>query len=312
MTFDPSALRQAVTKKSKAPQTRAPGQKRGKKRAREKENIRSGPGETSARGHTPTTQATKTPTGPPRSHPRPRSTPEVVDLEDEIRPMPSFQNQEPDWCPLVSSIVDKYRKDLGFDEGMKALESLTLKALSIARGLSLKGKDESQKTTELEDSSRALEKRIADLEAERFLLLKELEDSKNDAHRAREEAGTAKGEAEGLKLEIERLKVDFEARLAEARGVAIEDFKTSEEFNGLKGEYAMGSYFHAFKEARAFLRSRPDANPEDLKNIPEIADTLELSESEEIVEDQEVDVDGEDAVEEQGSTASGERAEDLD
>ncbi|XP_022850971.1 uncharacterized protein LOC111372796 [Olea europaea var. sylvestris] len=184
MTFDPSALRQAVTKKSKAPQTRAPGQKRGKKRVRDTENIKSGPGETSARGYTPTTQATETPTGPPRSHPRPKSTPEVVDLEDEIRPMPSFQYQEPDWCPLVSSIVDKYRKDLDFDEGMKALESLTLKALSIARGLSLKGKDEAQKTTELEDSSRALEKRIADLEAERFLLLKELEDSKNDAHRA--------------------------------------------------------------------------------------------------------------------------------
>lgn len=44
--------------------------------------------------------------------------------------MPSFQNQEPDLCPLVSSIVDKYRKDLDFDEGMKALESLTLKVSS--------------------------------------------------------------------------------------------------------------------------------------------------------------------------------------
>lgn len=150
------------------------------------------------------------------------------------------------------------------------------------------------------------------MEAERFFLQKELEDSKNDVQRAREEAGTAKGEAEGLKLEIERLKIDFETRLAEARGVVIEDFKMSEEFNGFKGEYAMGSYFHAFKEARAFLRSKPDAKPEDLKSIPEVANVLKLSESEETVEDHEVDVDGEDAVEEQGSTASGERAEDLD
>lgn len=170
-----------------------------------------------------------------------------------------------------------------------------MQALSIARGLSLKGKDEAQKTTELEDVSRAHEKRIADLEAERFLLQKELEDSKNDVQKAREESGATKGKVEGLKLEIERLKIDFETRLAETRRVAIEDFKMSEEFNDLKGEYAMGSYFHAFKEARAFLRSKPDAKPEDLKSIPEVANDLELSESEEIVEDHEVDVDGEDA-----------------
>lgn len=45
--------------------------------------------------------------------------------------MPSFQNQDPDWCPLVSSIVEKYPKDLDFDEGMNALESLTLKVRSL-------------------------------------------------------------------------------------------------------------------------------------------------------------------------------------
>lgn len=117
-----------------------------------------------------------------------------------------------------------------------------MQALSIAQGLSLKGKDEAQKTTELEDTSQAHEKRIADLEAERFLLQRELEDSKNDVQRAREETGAAMGDAEDLKLEIERLKIDFETRLAEARGVTIKDFKMSEEFNWLKGKYAMGSY----------------------------------------------------------------------
>ncbi|XP_022845942.1 uncharacterized protein LOC111368748 [Olea europaea var. sylvestris] len=164
MTFDPSALRQAVNKKSKAPQTRAPGQKRGKKRARDSglENIRSVPGEPFAQGQSPIIQDHETPIAPPRS----RSTPEVVDLEYEVPPVPSFQNRDPDWCPLVSSIVDIYRKDLGFDKGMKALESLTLKTLSIARGLSLKGKDEAQKIAELKDTSRAYEKRIADMEAE--------------------------------------------------------------------------------------------------------------------------------------------------
>ncbi|XP_022870702.1 uncharacterized protein LOC111389946 [Olea europaea var. sylvestris] len=150
------------------------------------------------------------------------------------------------------------------------------------------------------------------MEAEHFLLQRELKDSKNDVQRAWEEVGAAKDEAEDLKLKIERLKINFEIRLAEARGVAIEDFKMSKEFNGLKGEYAMGSYFHAFKEAWTFLRSKPDAKPEDLKSILEVADDLELSESEEIVEDHEVNIDDEDAAEEQGSTASGERAEGLD
>ncbi|XP_022853587.1 uncharacterized protein LOC111375029 [Olea europaea var. sylvestris] len=205
--------------------------------------------------------------------------------------------------------MDKYRKDLGFDEGMKALESLTLKTLSISRGLSLKGKDEAQRTAELESSAQAREKWIVDMEAECYLLQKECDDAKNDLQKAREEAGMAKEEAEELKLEIEHLKKDFEARLTEARGIAVEDFKTPDAFNGLKGEYAN---FHALKEARVFLRSKLDAKPEDLKNIPEVAEDLELSESMETIDDQEVDVDGEDVAKEQGSQASRERAEDID
>lgn len=99
---------------------------------------------------------------------------------------------------------------------------------------------------------------------------------------------------EELKLELEAVKKGFEEKLASACTQAIEEFQTSDEFNRLKGDYAAGSYFHDLKEARAFLRSNPDAKPEHFKTIPEIAQYLELSESEGTFDEEEVDIDGED------------------
>lgn len=52
----------------------------------------------------------------------------------------------------------------------------------------------------------------------------------------------------------------------------------SEECDRIKGKYASGTYLHAFKEAKAFLRAKlPNVRPDDLKSVPSLADKLELS-----------------------------------
>ncbi|XP_022899223.1 uncharacterized protein LOC111412517 [Olea europaea var. sylvestris] len=268
MTFDPSALRQAVNKKSKAPQARAPGPSPG--------IVRTGSQQQDQQG---------TPRGSV-----PRGPVDVVDLEDGSLPPGPANPEGCSRCHSVLSIVDKYRADVDLSNGLRALEAMALKTLGIARGLSLKEKDESSKMADLEGAVSARDLRIADLEEERAQLLREREHMRNDLRSAQGEAGTAKAEAEHFKLELDQLKKDFDEKLASAREEAIEDFKKSDAFNELKGDYAMGSYFHALKEARAFMPLRPDACPEDLKSIPEVADDLHLSESEENAGDEDVDI----------------------
>ncbi|XP_022865385.1 uncharacterized protein LOC111385241 [Olea europaea var. sylvestris] len=307
MTFDPSALRQAVNKKSKAPQARAPGQRRGQKRPRDSRQERqtSGPGESSRpRGPSPGIVRTGSQQQDHQGTPResvPRGPVDVVDLEDGSLPPGPANPEGCSRCHSVLSIVDKYRADVDLSNGLRALEAMALKTLGIARGLSLKEKDESSRMADLEGAVSARDLRIADLEEERAQLLREREHMRNDLRSAQGEAGTAKAEAEHFKLELDQLKKDFDEKLASAREEAIEDFKKSDAFNELKGDYAMGSYFHALKEARAFMRLRPDARPEDLKPIPEVADDLHLSESEENAGDEDVDIEGDDVEEGQGS-----------
>lgn len=173
----------------------------------------------------------------------------------------------------------------------------------------MKGADESRRWSRLQEESKAREQEIADLKAERELLVKQRDEAKGDLLKARDEASSFRDEAEEMKLELERSQKDFEGKLMEARDIAIEDFKMSEEFKTLRGEYAMGSYFHALKEARSFLRSRPEAKPEDLKGIPNVAGDLELSESEEATED--VDVEG-DEDDEDEPTSANDHGVDLD
>lgn len=108
---------------------------------------------------------------------------------------------------------------------------------------------------------------------------------RNELKRARDEVGAAKDEAEELKLKLEQLNMDFGAKVEEAQAFAIEDFEKSEELDRLKGEYILGSYIHALKEARAFLRTKmPEVAPEELKMIPDIAETLKLSDSDNTVD----------------------------
>lgn len=51
---------------------------------------------------------------------------EVVDLEHDFVPPMALVIKDFERCHLISSIVAKYKSDVGFNEGMKALELLTL------------------------------------------------------------------------------------------------------------------------------------------------------------------------------------------
>ncbi|XP_022887884.1 tropomyosin-like [Olea europaea var. sylvestris] len=225
----------------------------------------------------------------------------MVDLENECLPLGPINPEGCSRFQSVLSIVDKYRADVNLSNGLRALEAMALKTLGIARGLPLKGKDEYSKMADLEGAISIRDLRIVDLEEERAQLMREREQMRNDLRNAQDEVGTAKDKTEHLKLELERTQKELDAKLADTRDDAVEDFKKSDAFNELKDKYAMGSYFHALKEARAFIRLRPDARPEDLKSIPEVADDLQLSESEENGGDEDVDIEGDDVEEGQGS-----------
>ncbi|XP_022889634.1 uncharacterized protein LOC111405124 isoform X2 [Olea europaea var. sylvestris] len=185
---------------------------------------------------------------PPRPFP-PRVTPEVVDLEDDSIPPVASIIEDFERCHLVPSIVGKYRGDVEFDEGMKALELLTLKTLSVARGLSLQGMDESHKMAGLVEAVGLRDKKLSDAEVARAQVLKERDDARLELRKAQDEIGIAKDEAKELKLELEQLKRDMESKIEGARVSAIEDFEKSEEMDRLKGEYTSGSYLRALKEA---------------------------------------------------------------
>lgn len=119
--------------------------------------------------------------------------------------------------------------------------------------------------------------RIAELEAKYEAWGKEREDMRREL-RAQEEAGVLKVKNEEAKLELLHKTKEFEEKLAKVKETAWEEFKTSEDCDKIKGEYALGDYLHAFKEARAYLRAHlPDVRPDDLKEVPSIANTLELS-----------------------------------
>lgn len=63
-------------------------------------------------------------------------------------------------------------------------------------------------------------------------------------------------DAEKAKLEIDRKTNEFEALIEEARAMYVKDFKTFEDFEALKGEYALGSYNYAFKHSGAYFLSK--------------------------------------------------------
>ncbi|XP_022864604.1 uncharacterized protein LOC111384547 [Olea europaea var. sylvestris] len=149
--------------------------------------------------------------------------------------------------------------------------------LSVARGLSLQGIEEAKRAVGVETSMASKDRRILDLEAQVEVLLKERDDAKIEAAKARDDLDVAKDEVEGVRLELVQKTKDFERELADVKEKAWEEFKTSEDCDKIKGEYALGAYFHALKEARAFIRLKlPDVASDDLKTVPSIADTLEL------------------------------------
>ncbi|XP_022891873.1 uncharacterized protein LOC111406725 [Olea europaea var. sylvestris] len=215
-----------------------------------------GPGETS-RAHpqvlTPLQPNLRSPT-PRVVTPRPPS--EVVDLEDDPSLTGDFET-----CHLAPELVNKYKEEVKLEDGMKVLEGLTVKMLSIARGLSLQGLEEAKRAVGVETSMASKDSRIQDLEAQVEVLLKERDDARREAAKARDDLVIAKDEVEGARLELIQKTEDF-----------------GRELTAIKGEYASRAYFHALKEARAFLRQKfPDVTPDDLKTVPSIADTLELS-----------------------------------
>ncbi|XP_022858646.1 uncharacterized protein LOC111379498 [Olea europaea var. sylvestris] len=276
MSFDPRALRNFVSTRGGAPPQGQPSRKKSKKRPRGGPEGARGLGETS-RGHpevsTPLQPNLRSPT-PRVVTPRPPS--EVVDLEDEPSLTGDFGT-----CHLAPELVNKYKEEVKLEDGMKVLEGLTVKMLSIARGLSLQGLEEAKRAAGVETSMASKDSRIQDLEAQVEVLLKERDDARREAAKARDDLVAAKDEVEGARLELIQKTKDFGRELEAVRERAWEEFKTSEDCDKIKGEYASGAYFHALKEARAFLRQKlPDVTPNDLKTVPSIADTLELSGSE--------------------------------
>lgn len=75
--------------------------------------------------------------------------------------------------------------------------------------------------------------------------------------------GVAKDKVEEAKLELVQARKGFEDELARALAQAIEDFKKSEEFGTLLGQYGSSSYHYSLRLARLFLRTKllDDLNP---------------------------------------------------
>lgn len=132
--------------------------------------------------------------------------------------------------------------------------------------------------------------------------IRQLEEQRNaaklEAKQAREEAEVANKQAEGARedveqtlLHLEEAKKGFEEELAQARAQAVEDFKKSEEFGSMLGDYGSGSYAYGLRLARSYLRTQlPEDQKhvvEGLKTVADLANDLELSASE--VEDEEGD-----------------------
>lgn len=119
-------------------------------------------------------------------------------------------------------------------------------------------------------------------------LEKVLQATKADLKKAQKEVEIYKDEPEDAKLELIKSKKSFEEKLAkardEARAQAIEDFKKSEEFETLLGQYGSGSYHYGLHLVRSYLRTKvpDDLRPlvEDLKTVSKLARELELSASE--------------------------------
>ncbi|XP_022866140.1 uncharacterized protein LOC111385948 isoform X1 [Olea europaea var. sylvestris] len=278
MSFDPSALLDNVHKKAKGlkSKTSTMASSKGKKRARE-----------AAR---PTMvdlgQSSQNPTPPKQPTPQPQvraRTPCYGSdlLADDDDHMPTKSLEEYAECALIQGIVDKYEKEVDINEGVRTLELLTLKTLSVARGLGLKGLNSSDRIAELEVKSEVAFKKAKELE-------KALEAAKVDLKKAEDEVEFARGEAEEAKLELIHSRSSFEAELAkvqaETRAQAIDDFKKSDEFKTLLGQYGSGSYYYGLRLARSFLRTKlpEDLKPivEELKTVNELAKDLELSSSE--------------------------------
>ncbi|XP_022889733.1 uncharacterized protein LOC111405190 isoform X2 [Olea europaea var. sylvestris] len=202
-------------------------------------------------------------------------------LADDDDHMPTKSLEEYADCALIQGIVDKYEKEVEMNEGVRTLELLTLKTLSVARGLGLRGLNSSDRIAELEVKSEVAFKRAQELE-------RALEAAKADLKKAEDEVGLARDEAEEAKLELIQSRSSFEAELvnvrAEAQAQAVDDFKKSDEFKTLLGQYGSGSYYYRLQLARSFLMTKlpEDLKPvvEELKTVNELAKDLELSSSE--------------------------------
>lgn len=148
---------------------------------------------------------------------------------------------------------------------------------------------------------------------------KALKITEADLKKSREELETSKAEVEEVKLELLQSQRSFGEELAkareEARAQAVEDFKKSDEFGTLLGQYGSGSYHYGLHLARSYLRTKMPEDlkslVEDLKTVNELAGKLELSASE-VEDDGEDDDDGDGDDAEDGDQGDEVKVVDID
>lgn len=151
-------------------------------------------------------------------------------------------------------------------------------------GLTLNGLNILSKLEELEERNEQTKKWVLELE-------KALEVARADVRKAWDEIGLAKDEVKEAELERLQARKSFEEDLVKARAQAIEDFKQSDEFGTLLGQYESGSYHYGLQLSQSYLRTKlpDDLQPvvENLKTVNKLAHELELFTSD--VEDDEVE-----------------------
>lgn len=183
-------------------------------------------------------------------------------------------------CHLVPGLVSNYKDKVKLEDGMKVLELLTMKVIldflpyvkffsiflekmlfsftnfECGSGTISSRNREAKRMAGVKSSMASKDRRIVELEAEIKALLKERDDAKREATKARDDLDVAEDEVEEKRLELLHKTSEFKNKLAEVKNRAWEEFKTSKDCDKIKGEYASGAYLHAFKEAQALLRVR--------------------------------------------------------
>lgn len=151
-------------------------------------------------------------------------------------------------------------------------------------GLTLNGLNILSKLEELKERNEQTKKWVLELE-------KALEVARADVKKAWDEIGLAKDKVKEAELERLQARKSFEEDLVKARAQAIEDFKQSNEFGTLLGQYESGLYHYGLQFSQSYLRTKlpDDLQPvvENLKTVNKLAHELELFTSD--VEDDEVE-----------------------